>query len=308
MKRYIHSILGLFRRCTNFGLETIKLKIVVIRSDGNLRIKLLRLHPFKLDKFAQKLLSNNLKKTVEWHYRDKNTQIDFLTDSNIGKIWKSIPGGHKWLQYFQIYEKVFGHFQKIDTRGINVLEIGVYKGSSLKMWKKFFGLQSRIVGIDINEECRKYEDQDSEIFVRIGSQSDQKFLRVIVQEFGPFDLIIDDGSHVASHQISSFNYLFEFGLRNNGIYFIEDIHAAYTDGIMFRDISVSIVNFVKHLVDLMNIHYVNYGVHSFAAHRKSALESFVVPKITTCISEIRFFGSVIVIYKDDKIPPIDLRM
>jgi hypothetical protein len=50
--------------------------------------------------------------------------------------------------------------------------------------------------------------------VRIGSQADPEFLRRVVREFGPFDLIIDDGSHHSSHIIATFNHLFDAGLKD----------------------------------------------------------------------------------------------
>jgi len=70
-----------------------------------------------------------------------------------------------------------------------VLEIGVDRGGSLRLWKTYFGEGSRVVGLDVVEACRRFEDEAAEIFVRIGSQSDPDVLRTVVADFGPFDLI-----------------------------------------------------------------------------------------------------------------------
>jgi hypothetical protein len=80
---------------------------------------------------------------------------------------------------------------------------------------------SQIVGIDINEPCRKYAGGN--ITVEIGSQADSEFLRDIGAKYGPFDIIVDDGSHVAEHQEISLRTLTPF-MAPGGVYFIEDIH------------------------------------------------------------------------------------
>jgi len=58
---------------------------------------------------------------------------------------------------------------------------------------------------------------------RIGSQADPEFLASVVAEM---DIVIDDGSHVASHQLASFKALFP-ALSFGGVYICEDLHTAY---------------------------------------------------------------------------------
>jgi hypothetical protein len=67
---------------------------------------------------------------------------DFLTNNQ-----KLI---NKWVHYFPIYER---HFQKWINQSLVLFEIGVYKGGSVQMWKRYFGPFATIVGIDINPEC-----------------------------------------------------------------------------------------------------------------------------------------------------------
>ena len=73
------------------------------------------------------------------------------------------------------------------------------------MWKRFFGPYCTIIGIDINERHKKHEED--RIHIRIGDQSDIKFLDSIIEEFGVPDIVIDDGSHIMEHVIKSFQYL-----------------------------------------------------------------------------------------------------
>lgn len=53
---------------------------------------------------------------------------------------------HKWMHYFDIYER---HFSRFRDKAPVMIEIGVFGGGSLSMWKAFFGKDARIIGIDI---------------------------------------------------------------------------------------------------------------------------------------------------------------
>jgi len=127
---------------------------------------------------------------------------------------------HKWMYYFPVYER---HLSKYRNTPVKVLEIGVSEGGSLQMWKKYFGESATIVGIDIYEQYKFEEDQ---ISVEIGSQSDTKFLGELIEKYGSFDIIIDDGSHVQTDVLTSFFFLYPF-LNDDGCYIIEDGQTSY---------------------------------------------------------------------------------
>lgn len=128
---------------------------------------------------------------------------------------------HKLPHYFPIYEK---HFSPWVNKSLLFFEIGVYRGGSLQMWKKYFGPHVRIVGIDIKPKCKRYEEE--QVSVRIGDQSDHKFLSELIEEFGPPDIVLDDGSHQMEHITSTFEYLYP-RLSKNGVYLVEDLCTAY---------------------------------------------------------------------------------
>lgn len=128
---------------------------------------------------------------------------------------------NKFSHYFPIYEREL-YDQR--NKSLTILEIGVSQGGSLQMWRRFFGPYSTIIGIDINERHKKHEEDG--IHIRIGDQSNKKFLNSIIKEFGIPDIIIDDGSHEMEHVIKSFQYLYP-KLPKNGIYIVEDLHTAY---------------------------------------------------------------------------------
>jgi 23S rRNA U2552 (ribose-2'-O)-methylase RlmE/FtsJ len=130
---------------------------------------------------------------------------------------------HKWFHYFDIYER---HFSRFRERPIRMLEIGVFGGGSLKMWQSYFHPESTIVGIDIRSKCKQYAGGN--VHVMIGSQDDEAFLRRVVRKFGPFDIVLDDGSHQNPHVIKSFEVLYP-ELHETGVYMVEDAHTSYLE-------------------------------------------------------------------------------
>lgn len=128
---------------------------------------------------------------------------------------------HKWKHYFPAYE---AHFARYINRPLTFLEIGCGRGGSLQMWKRYFGPHARIVGLDIRPECADF--QEDQIAIRIGDQSNHQFLAQVLEEFGTPDIVLDDGSHVMSHIMESFRFLYH-RTSPTGIYMVEDLHTAY---------------------------------------------------------------------------------
>lgn len=182
---------------------------------------------------------------------------------------------NKWTHYFPIYEK---HLLPWRNKSINFLEIGVSQGGSLQIWQRFFGPMARVVGIDINPDCAKHAGPGIE--VRIGDQSDPAFLGALIDEFGPFDIVIDDGSHQMEHVIKTFEFLYP-RISKNGLYIVEDLHTAYWPefggGLENPD---TFVNISKEFVDRLNAH-----------HSRGALTPDFMTENTLGIS---FYDSVIV--------------
>lgn len=126
----------------------------------------------------------------------------------------------KWHHYFEIYDR---HFSSFINKEFTLLEIGVAHGGSLQLWKKYFGSKVKVVGIDIVPAAYFTEPQ---IEVFIGDQTNVEFLSEVVGKIGQPSIIIDDGSHVQSHILKTFEFLFP-NLSEDGIYLIEDCHTAY---------------------------------------------------------------------------------
>ena len=76
----------------------------------------------------------------------------------------------EWTHYFSIYEAIFGPVRREPLR---ILEIGIWHGASLKLWRQYFdNAKSIIVGVDVLPECIRYDAPAAGIHIRIGSQAD----------------------------------------------------------------------------------------------------------------------------------------
>jgi hypothetical protein len=124
------------------------------------------------------------------------------------------------ISYLDIYDK---HFFNIRNEVEVVVEIGVLNGKSLLMWQEYFP-NAIIYGIDIDPRCKEYEND--RIKILIGDQNDKKFLNYVKDTIGEYDILIDDGSHINTHQILTFNVLYD-SLSRGGYYVIEDLRMSY---------------------------------------------------------------------------------
>ncbi|MBT5263306.1 MAG: class I SAM-dependent methyltransferase [Rhodospirillaceae bacterium] len=127
----------------------------------------------------------------------------------------------KWENYFEIYER---HIRRFVGSNPTVLEIGVYAGGSLQMWRRYLGDDAIIVGMDTDPRCAEMRSEGFDIF--IGEQGNKDHLQQIIDRYGSFDIVIDDGSHKTSDLKASFEKLFPY-VTENGVYLVEDIHTNY---------------------------------------------------------------------------------
>lgn len=130
------------------------------------------------------------------------------------------PGIFKWEHYFDIYHR---HLGKFVGRDVHILEIGVYSGGSLEMWRDYFGPHAQVYGVDIQEECRTYSRDGIKIF--IGDQADRRFWQQFRQAAPQLDIVIDDGGHREHQQIVTMEELLPH-LRPGGVFLCEDLVGA----------------------------------------------------------------------------------
>jgi len=140
-----------------------------------------------------------------------NPLLEYFESHHEGRgIWK-------WQHYFAAYQR---HLSKFVGREVHLLEIGVYSGGSLEMWRHYFGPQCRVYGVDIESACQAYADDAIKIF--IGDQADRNFWQTVKSKVPALDVVIDDGGHKAEQQIVSLEELLP-QLRPDGVYLCEDV-------------------------------------------------------------------------------------
>jgi hypothetical protein len=117
------------------------------------------------------------------------------------------------------------HFAPYRDLPINLLEMGVHRGGSLKMWRDYFRY-GQIFGVDLNPPS---VDEIERIHMFAGDAGDPKTFENIeaVTGCGVFDIIIDDASHIGSISQRSFATLFDKRLKKGGLYVIEDWGTGY---------------------------------------------------------------------------------
>ena len=127
----------------------------------------------------------------------------------------------KWAHYFEIYHR---HLSKFIGREVHIVEIGIFSGGSLDMWKHYFGAQCHVYGIDIEPACKTYETERTKIF--IGDQADRQFWKGFRQAVPTVDILIDDGGHLPQQQIISLEEMLPH-IRRDGVYLCEDVHGIH---------------------------------------------------------------------------------
>lgn len=185
----------------------------------------------------------------------------------------------KFIKYFSIYEEIFKDYREKD---IIFVEIGIYNGGSLEIWKKYFSKKSRIIGIDINPVCKKFEAEGIEVF--IGNQSDPEFWKSFFLKVGKVDIILDDGGHTNLDQIITAASVVP-NINDGGILLTEDTHTSYMKSYN-SEMKKSFINFSKKIIDDINLKY------------SKTLKQYEF-SLSNYVYSIIFFESIVV-YKIDR--------
>jgi len=183
---------------------------------------------------------------------------------------------NKHSSYFQTYGELFERYR---GKSITFVEIGVFSGGSLFMWRDYFGPQARIIGVEFNPDAVRWREHGFEI--HIGSQSDPSFWNDFFKAVGPVDLVLDDGGHTYEQQISTVHYCIPH-VKNGGMIAVEDTHTSYFKDFGFPS-RYTFIEWVKVLFDNINsrFHAVNISQLSYSQsiHSIEVFESIVAFKI-----------------------------
>lgn len=147
---------------------------------------------------------------------------------------------------------------------INILELGVYHGGSLKMWGAYFANAS-VYGVDISEGCLQYAGENRKVIIQdLGDEDDIRALGNLHPA-----IIVDDASHLWSHQIKALCHLLP-AIQSGGVYIMEDLGTSFYsyDGQYFADAAVTAYDFCAAVAET---------VTSGAALRTAHLQAELLP-------------------------------
>ena len=156
-----------------------------------------------------------------------------ITEETIGAIMLKTQtdklNRHAYDRYYDRYFAPFRH-----KKDVMILEIGADNGMSMRLWAEYFtkpkGIHGISYGVSTDQKkvaCDWKPSACEYVKIFTGDQSDPVFLKSFTAT--KYDLIVDDGSHLPAHQITSFSHLFPDALKDGGLYVIEDLETSYWD-------------------------------------------------------------------------------
>lgn len=154
----------------------------------------------------------------EEYFPPSSIEFNAATLTAIADHFKTDKGSIKHL-YTEVYSRYLENYR---GKTVNLLEIGVACGSSLKTWSAYLGGRSTIIGVDIRRECESLCRAVPNIRILIADAATYSSDEV-------FDVIVDDGSHVSKDIVLSWQNLWR-QVRPGGYYFIEDMRCTHDDG------------------------------------------------------------------------------
>ncbi len=214
-------------------------------------------------------------------------EVDPLTRLAIGR------GTDKWGPHFYtpVYHELFQHLRDLPIR---LLEIGVgghesaaLGGASLLMWADYFP-HARIAGIDV---AAKRLDPHPRITILRGSQTDRTFLEQVTADHGPFDIVIDDGSHRPADVRASFETLFP-AVADGGFYVVEDVQTAFWPAFGGSPDGAETMALARAALDAVN-HAEIAAVHP----------QWVPPAMAASLRSVRAYHNLLVFEKGDNGQP-----
>lgn len=135
---------------------------------------------------------------------------------------------HKYLDFYE------QHIKRESVK--RFLEIGIYKGQSIKMWRDWLDAETIVEGWDINTSI-PIDNCD----LKIVDQTNKKQMRRNVS--GMYDVILDDGAHTTETIQKSFSVLFKYCK----MYIIEDLHAPFCDKNYIKAGDVDTINILNNI-------------------------------------------------------------
>ena len=208
----------------------------------------------------------------------------------------------KWESYFGHYSRNLTRF-RYREKAVRLLEIGVQNGGSLEAWKAFLGEKSVVIGTDVDSACSLVESPFS-VQCFTGDATDATWARQLCEAKGPFDIVIDDGSHINTDIEKTFALFFS-SILPGGVYICEDLHTAYWNryGGCQPSKRESVMEMFKEIADLVNLEHWQNDVNSSLSVQMPRLfkakefSPTLTVEVLMTIESIEFCNSMVFIRK-----------
>jgi len=128
-----------------------------------------------------------------------------------------------WHRYLPFYEPYFNELGGAQY----VLEYGVARGASVKYLSERFQRAS-IIGCDILAPLPEWPRSERISYETLDQGNPQTLEQLFHDHPGPFDLVIEDGSHEPTHQRNCLVATLPH-VRPGGVYIVEDLHTSHPD-------------------------------------------------------------------------------
>lgn len=160
--------------------------------------------------------------------------------------------------YLQVYEPLI----PADVP-VKLLEVGWYEGASMRTWREYLHPESLVVGVDINQPA----DPVDRVHFRHANATKSTEIIPVAEEFGDFDVIVDDGSHLSPDVVETFRLLWS-RVAPGGLYIIEDLHVSYhpdwqgwdpTTGSRQRPARGTSMEYLKNVADAVHFDHAESG-------------------------------------------------
>ena len=153
--------------------------------------------------------------------------------------------------YLPLYQRLL--MKKKET-ALNVLEIGIYKGGSIKLWNDFF-INANVYALDIMSIHYVWEgirDNDKiKLYTSIDAYDHAFFVSNFLYKNIKFDLLLDDGPHTLE-SMKQFVKLYSQIMKDDGILIIEDVQEWDWIDILKDEVPYHLKKYVK-VYDLRTI-------------------------------------------------------
>lgn len=194
------------------------------------------------------------------------------------------------------YHRFYPWFlQAFRGRPVRLLEIGIDQLGSVSLWRQYFQEGLELHGIDRDEK----QAPDGNVHLHKVDQSDLIDLKRYAESVqAPFDIIVDDGSHVPEHQLLSLEILWPL-VAPGGLYIIEDIETSYWGrskiyGYRFdsRKWSGNVIDQLQAAIEAVNVEFLPHGL-------KRKLQKHRLRAVLDGVEMISFGQNCIILLKKD---------